>query len=592
MMKFLRKKDPLDTGDESPDTQSETVPTSVMADSRWLKFFDLFKGLLTRSGVDYAQFRLIVGYKLYMDAVDPSFMSNLNNGRRRAGRNAFFSGLWAYGLVSLLMTAFIFAYKSNVFLGLGSMLLFYSLMYMTVLVQAFSGSLLDVRDVGILETRGVSEKTRSAAQTAHIMVYVLSLFLAMMALPIIASFIINGPLAGVLYLASALLIMLVNYVVSVGIYALVLHFFHGERLKNVLSMIQIGIMLFSVVLYQLPNIMTSVGSRTLDAPLQSFQWWMVLVYPFWFAGPNAWLQTGGFNPGGILSLMLAAAVIVSGLVYAPAMRRLTNNLGKLSESGEEPARTGWFFKLARCCVPASKNQRTFFTLSWRMMQSDSDYKMRVYPNMAFGFIFIIPAVSMAVTNARFEKLTVWQALQGSGWWNFLPAFSTIGIPMAVFFLRFSKNPNALKTFATIPDFDKSIFYREAVRTVFMRLAIPIIIATGIITMVFIGPLRGLGNTVLALGAGLLVTDMNGAFMAGVAPYGTVFQTGQVNTGVTIAGYLLATVVAGIAGGIGIFAPWWATLLLGAALLGGGWLILNHSYRNVSFVLPGEADTAQ
>lgn len=544
-MKFLRKKDPLDTGDESPDTQTETVPTSVMADSRWLKFFDLFKGLLTRGGVDYAQFRLIVGYKLYMDAVDPNFMSNLNNGRRRAGRNAFFSGLWIYGLLSLFMVAFIGMFGSNLIFGLGFVFIFFAMMYMTVLVQAFSGSLLDVRDVGILETRGVSEKTRSAAQTAHIMVYVLSLFVAMLGAPIVASFYFLGIVGGLLFLVSAVLIMLINYVVSIALYALVIHFFSGERLKNVLSMIQVGILLVSILMYQLPNIMNMMTGTTATSAMtrpMGFHWLMLLAYPLWFAGPNAWLETGSFNPGGILTLLMLAAVVVSALIYAPAMRRLTNNLSKLNESGEEPAHTGWFFKLARRLVPTTKHQRTFFTLSWRMMQSDSDYKMRVYPNMAFGFIIIIPAITSSFSEAQLQKISVWSAIQNSGWWNFLPALSTIGISMAIYFLRFSKNPNAMKTFATIPEFDKSVLFREAVRTVFLRLAVPVIITTGLITMPFIGPLRGIANTVLALGVGIVVTFLNGLFMDQTAPYSTVFQTGQVNSGAMIAGYILAFVL--------------------------------------------------
>ncbi|HAY53086.1 MAG TPA: hypothetical protein DCY46_03760, partial [Lactobacillus sp.] len=119
---------------------------------------------------NYPQFRLILGYKLYMDAVDPNFMTTLTNGRRRAGKNAFLRGLWIYALVSLLLTAVIVAMPGNPVLILGAALLYYSTMYMTVLVQAFSGSLLDVRDVAILDTRGVGERTRSAAQTAHILV--------------------------------------------------------------------------------------------------------------------------------------------------------------------------------------------------------------------------------------------------------------------------------------------------------------------------------------------------------------------------------------------------------------------------------------
>jgi hypothetical protein len=590
MMNLFKKKNELDDG-STPNEPAPDTPDDLLGNSRWLKFFDLFKGFLTRVGVDYPQFRLIVGYKLYMDAVDPSFMSTLDNGRRRAGKNAFFRGLWVYALVSLMLILMLSIYPKNAIMGLGTIMLFYTFMYMTVLVQAFSGSLLDVRDVGILETRGVSEKTRSAAQTAHILVYVLSLFVAMMTAPIVASFFFLGIPGGIVFLISALVLMLVNYVVSIGLYAIVLHFFQGEQLKNILSMIQIFIIVLSVLMYQMPNILTQLSARggipDLNCPMP-FSWYMALIYPFWFTGPNDWLQTQQFNAGGILTLFMLVAMIISYFVYGPAMRRLTNNLSKLNESGEEPVHSGIFFRAMRRLVPQDKDQRTFFTLSWRMMQADGDYKMRVYPQMAMGFIMIIIFLVPSISNSG-ERTNLWTALQQNFIWNIAPLFSTIGIVTAVYFLRFSKNPAAMKLFATIPAFDKSVLYREAVRTVFVRLAAPIMIIVGVITMIFIPPLRALANTVLALGLGLLITIIIGSLMKSTAPYSTVFQAGQVNSGATIGGMLIAMAVAGVGGVAGGFLPWWLTLIAGVIILVGSWFILNHSYNHVNFTLPGETD---
>lgn len=589
-MNLFKKKNELDDG-STPNEPAPDTPDDLLSNSRWLKFFDLFKGFLTRVGVDYPQFRLIVGYKLYMDAVDPSFMSTLDNGRRRAGKNAFFRGLWVYALVSLILIMFMGMYPKNAVMSLGTALLFYTFMYMTVLVQAFSGSLLDVRDVGILETRGVSEKTRSAAQTAHILVYVLSLFLAMMTAPIVASFFFMGIPAGVIFLISSVVLMLVNYVVSIGLYAVVLHFFRGERLKNILSMIQIIIIVLSVFMYQLPNIMTQLSARGGLGNLNQatpFAWYMALFYPFWFTGPNAWLQTQQFNAGGILTILMLAAMVISYFVYAPAMRRLTNNLSKLSESGEEPVHSGIFFRAMRRLVPQDKDQRTFFTLSWRMMQADGDYKMRVYPQMAIGIVMIIVVLVPTISNSG-KQADILSVIQNNFVWSVAPLFCTIGIVTAIYFLRFSKNPSAMKLFATIPAFNKSVLYREAVRTVFVRLAAPLIIIVGLLTLFFLPPWKVLANILVGLGLGLLITIINGALMQGTAPYSTVFQAGQVNSGATLGGVLIAMVVATIGGFAIVFLPWWLTLIIGLILLVGSWFILNHSYNNVHFTLPGETD---
>ncbi|MCT2909028.1 hypothetical protein EFT87_10215 [Schleiferilactobacillus harbinensis] len=591
MMNLFKKKNELDDG-STPNEPAPDTPDDLLGNSRWLKFFDLFKGFLTRVGVDYPQFRLIVGYKLYMDAIDPNFMSTLDNGRRRAGKNAFFRGLWVYALVSLFLIMFLSMAPSNAIMGLGTVMIFYTFMYMTVLVQAFSGSLLDVRDVGILETRGVSEKTRSAAQTAHILVYVLSLFIAMMTVPIVASFFFLGIAGGIVFLLSALVLMLVNYVVSIGLYAIVLHFFHGERLKNILSMIQIFIIVLSVFMYQMPSIMTQLAGRSglanLNRPMP-FAWYMGLVYPLWFTGPNAWLQNQQFNAGGILTILMLVAVVGSYFIYGPAMRRLTNNLSKLNESGEEPVHSGVFFRAMRHLVPQDKDQRTFFTLSWRMMQADGDYKMRVYPQMAMAFVMIIIFLVPSFNNYS-GKQTNWLVTMRQNFvWSVAPLFATIGIVTAVYFLRFSKNPSAMKLFATIPAFDKSILHREAIRTVFVRLTAPLIILVGILTLIFLPPWKVLANILVGLGLGLLITVINGSLMKNTAPYSTVFQAGQVNTGVTFGGMMIAIAVAAAGGFAIVFLPWWLTLIAGVIILVGSWFLLNHSYSHVNFTLPGESD---
>ncbi|HAY53925.1 MAG TPA: hypothetical protein DCY46_08125, partial [Lactobacillus sp.] len=63
MMNLFKKKNELDDG-STPNEPAPDTPDDLLGNSRWLKFFDLFKGFLTRVGVDYPQFRLIVGYKL------------------------------------------------------------------------------------------------------------------------------------------------------------------------------------------------------------------------------------------------------------------------------------------------------------------------------------------------------------------------------------------------------------------------------------------------------------------------------------------------------------------------------------------------
>jgi MFS family permease len=208
--------------------------------------------------------------------------------------------------------------------------------------------------------------------------------------------------------------------------------------------------------------------------------------------------------------------------------------------------------------------------------------------MAIGIVMIIVVLVPTISNSG-KQADILSVIQNNFVWSVAPLFCTIGIVTAIYFLRFSKNPSAMKLFATIPAFNKSVLYREAVRTVFVRLAAPLIIIVGLLTLFFLPPWKVLANILVGLGLGLLITIINGALMQGTAPYSTVFQAGQVNSGATLGGVLIAMVVATVGGFAIVFLPWWLTLIAGVIILVGSWFILNHSYNNVHFTLPGETD---
>ncbi|CAM5500551.1 ABC transporter permease OS=Lysinibacillus sphaericus OX=1421 GN=LS41612_12845 PE=4 SV=1 [Lysinibacillus sphaericus] len=114
---------------------------------------------------------------------------------------------------------------------------------MTTLISDFSSVLLDVRDRSILSTKPINAKTINAAKILHILIYLTYLTIALTAIPLLVSLFTQGILFFLLTVFALIFINIFIVVLTTILYIVILRFFDGEKLKDIINYVQIGLSL-------------------------------------------------------------------------------------------------------------------------------------------------------------------------------------------------------------------------------------------------------------------------------------------------------------------------------------------------------------
>ncbi|HEX3026646.1 MAG TPA: ABC transporter permease, partial [Clostridia bacterium] len=241
-------------------------------DFRSLKFLDRLRPVFESFGVDYPVMRKILRIKLMMDSRRvPTVMSNRQSGNEgsRSNRSSLlldgFLGLFIGLMVVMPMPLFI---KMNIVLG---MLLF---MIMTTMISDFSSVLLDLRDKNILLTLPVNARTLNAAKLLHIVIYLTEITAALAAASLAAGLIHCGVWFFLLLLFELILICGFVLLFTSILYFIILRFFSGEKLKDMITYFQILLSVCMTLGYQLVGrLFDFSGGSGHFSP----QWWNFLL---------------------------------------------------------------------------------------------------------------------------------------------------------------------------------------------------------------------------------------------------------------------------------------------------------------------------
>ena len=245
------------------------------------------RGFYEKLGVDYEMMRLILETKLTMDRRrEPTItMNNKNNDEKD---NSFGKALILYGVMGAFMSMLIIV-KHNIMLQMAVYFGFFMFVIGSSFIADFAYVLLDVRDKNLLGITGVSSKTINAAKITNILIYMTKLSLAYGGVGILVS-LRYGILFTLVFILEIILINLFMILITAFIYYLVLKFFNGEKLKDIINGVQIVLTVGIMVMYQLVGRLfdiLDVGSR-----FAITSWWQGLIAPLWFAAPLEIIESG------------------------------------------------------------------------------------------------------------------------------------------------------------------------------------------------------------------------------------------------------------------------------------------------------------
>lgn len=435
-----------------------------------LKFIDLFKKLFHFFGVNYPVMRKILQIKLTMDRRRiPTVFSERGKNSEDNDSNQFLKSLWIYAFLGLILVPFILITDSYIF----SMSLVYGVLMfllMTSMISDFSQVLLDIRDKNILNTKPIDKRTVNAAKLVHVGIYMFILSGTITAIPLIVSLLVRGIPFFLVFVGQIILIDLLIVVVTALLYILVLRFFDGEKLKDIINYVQIALSLSIVIGYQ-------VVIRSFEFVNMNFsftaQWWHVFLPPVWY-GALFEVLLGQARDGYMILYSILAIIVpfISIYIYVQSIPSFERNLEKLSNQGKAKKtkrdRIGSW-------ICSSKEERTFYNFAQKMMKNERQFKLKVYPS--FGLSFIIPFILI------FNELRMSSFAEMADSRYYLSVyFASMMIPAIVLMLRYSENYKGAWIFHALPITSMSPVYKGTLKAFIVKLYLPVFLVLSLLLM--------------------------------------------------------------------------------------------------------------
>ncbi len=503
-----------------------------------LRFLDKFKSVFEKIGIEYDLMRKILQIKLIMDGRRvPTIIANSAKGQKEnKGENNFKKSLWYYVVIGLFIIPFIVMGKNFIFqMSLTFGLLMF--MLMTSIISDFSSVLLDVRDKSIILSKPVKSKTISAAKIIHILIYMFMITFSLTGPALIAALIKNGFLFFLLFLFEIILMDLFIVMLTALLYMLILKFFDGEKLKDIINYVQIALSLAMAIGYQMVGrLFNFINLDVVFKPA----WWQYLIVPVWFGAPFELVMNGMGNTYYIIFSSLALIVpIISIVLYVSFMPSFEKNIQKLTNSSSKGKKehSGILNVLSKM-ICSKGEERTFFNFALHMLKNERQFKLRIYPSLGlalvFPFLFII-------NNLRYEKLV--DIASSKSYLNIY--LCTIFVPMLVMSMKYSETYKGRWIYNALPLKNTAPIFKGTLKALVVRLLLPLYAVDSIIFVIIFG-VRIIPDLILVLLTILMFTVVCFKATGKELPFSQPFEAAQQGNGIiSIVLMIFLAVLAGI-----------------------------------------------
>ena len=449
-----------------------------MNDFKILRFLDKLKPVFERLDVDYKAMRKILQMKLLMDGRRvPTVFAGNNKNKEDDDGNKFLKSLWIYIFMGLILIPFVIM-KSNYMYQMSSVFVIVMFFVMTSLISDFSSVLLDIRDKNIIGTKPIDPKSLRLAKTIHISIYMFYLTAALVGPALLVSLYFQGIKFFILFLISIILLDMFIIVLTSLVYLLILRFFDGEKLKDIINYIQIMLTIVISIGYQLLGRLFII----VDLKIQfTPKWWQYFIAPIWFSAPFQMLKKSEVNSYYITFTIMAIVIpIASIIIYTKLMSVFEKNLQKLNNNHDSNKRAKRkpveLFSKILC---RSKEERIFFRFASDMMKNEREFKLKVYPSLGFSIVF--PFIFLF---QQFAMSSIKEVSQGKSY--FFIYFSGIMLSTIMLMIRYSERYKGAWIYKALPINNVSNVFKGTIKAFIAKLFFPIFIFQSIIFIAIFG----------------------------------------------------------------------------------------------------------
>ncbi|SFD41609.1 hypothetical protein [Clostridium uliginosum] len=454
-----------------------------MKEFRILKLLDKFQGLYKKSGVNYDIMRMILQIKLTMDGRRVStVLTNNKKSVKNEDKNNYVRLLIFNGFLSifigLIMISDMSALKNiNIVVGVN---LF---MMVSLMISDFSAVLLDVKEKNILLPKPIDSKTFNAAKLTHICIYLMGISLSLNFIPLIIGTIKYGVIFSPIFIIENILLALIVIVITAFLYTLVLKFFDGEKLKDIINYFQIFLAFVFAFGYQLfGRIFRIEGIKTDYVP----KFWHGLVPSMWFASPFGILIDGDKNYFLIFlsAMAILGPVILITFYVKKVVPYFEKNLQKLNDNGGAISRGSEKRKeFIAGLICRDKIEKSMFIFTKNMIATERNFKLKVYPSLAMA---VFMPVLFIFTNRRKSFIENIQTSCGGK----VHLLMYITILMLCFCTAYINNSDSYKgafIYKVLPIKDPGVIIKGAIKGTLFKLVIPIYLLVATVFLILKGP---------------------------------------------------------------------------------------------------------
>lgn len=442
-----------------------------MREFKVLKVLDRFQRIFEKLGVDYKMMRRILQVKFIMDGRrTPTVIGNTKK-KNEEIENSFIKSLWVYAVMGIIVVFLVITGQSYVFqmsLAFGIIMF----MVMTSLISDFSSVLLDIRDKNILMLKPVNNITLNMAKVIHIVIYLFFVTMALTGPALVISIFTQGIMFFILFFIELILLDIFVVTLTALLYLVILRFFDGEKLKDVINYVQIGLTITITVGYQLiGRLFTFVDTELIFYP----KWWQYFVIPIWYGGSFEVFLHGSTNIYYVIFSILAFVIpLCSIFIYIYFMPTFERNLQKLNNDGtKNKVKKGKLSNWVAKIICTTKEEVLFFNFAAKMMKNEREFKLKVYPSLGLAFIFPFIFIFRELQVYGLEKMA------SSNMYYYI-YFCAFFLPTVILMMRYSSNYKGAWFYKVIPIVETASIFRGTIKAFLVNLLLPIYIFESII----------------------------------------------------------------------------------------------------------------
>lgn len=512
-----------------------------MKEPRSLKILDRLRRIYSKFGVDYDVMRLILKIKLTMDGRKVATIFN-NNKEDNKDKNQFYKSLIVYALMGFFMMFFMLI-SADVMWNMTIYFSTFMFIILTIFISDFSTVILDVKDKILIGTKGVDPKTLNAAKLTHIFIYIFSLTLSLSGFSILASF-RYGIGFFIVFIIDIIIIDLFMVIITTLLYLVVLKFFDGEKLKDIINIFQIVLTIFMAIAYQLPGRFGDfVGVKsTFDVKA-----WNYIFPPTWFAAPLKIIKDKEINLHLIIFTLLALIIpLIFMIIYyrlIPSFERYLEKLNNNSYSGKDKKQPR-YIKIGQI-ICKDDQERGFFNFTCGLIRNEREFKLKVYPTLAMAFIF--PILFMVLNNHNeIKSFASWKSAMENSYSFFYFYLCSAIVSTIIPTMKFSERYKGAWIYRVSPLKDVSPIFKGCFKGILYKLILPIVLLQSII-YILIFNIKVLPHLVIAFLATIILCMITFIVMDKDLPFSKGFKTG--NSGGDIGIFFICIFITVVLGGL-------------------------------------------